>query len=225
MASRAHRWKGDDTPLTGVSYYDRSKKGLEFYFGIPKKARAALARRNPITPAETEARLEAARRFELLLSKLPPTPKVKAGKLADAPMSKAEARVTGQLAVRDAQRYADWERRPASEALAGRADRVRPRALRLSCIPPLVFRLARIQDFACSICGAEMRFDGPAHHPLRASIDHVVARVRGGKSLNNRLAAHRQCNSDKSDAMPTARELALLTVVNARLAEEDAEPR
>lgn len=140
MANRAHRWKGDDTPLTGVH----------------------------------GGTLNAALR-----------------------------------AVKDAKRYAEWERRgcPPSPPPAPRKDRLRPKRGRGN----IRARLYEAQNGLCGICGFGM---GPCQ---AQTIDHVVPRARGGKNAGNVLLAHSDCNSRKGDRAPTTAERATLAKVNARL--------
>ena len=58
---------------------------------------------------------------------------------------------------------------------------------------------------ACHICGEPIDYDAPHTEPRSFVVDHVVPLARGGEDkLNNKAAAHRQCNRTKSDK-PTAR--------------------
>jgi 5-methylcytosine-specific restriction endonuclease McrA len=133
-------------------------------------------------------------------------------------VSRHDARLNQALQkVRDAQRYADWERRgkPPSPSLP-RKDRVRPRAR-----PELVgqrIRLHDAQDGLCGLCGYTLDL-------REGTLDHVVPRARGGQNVDNLLLAHARCNNEKADRMPTKAELAMLALVNERLARHAIEAR
>lgn len=120
--------------------------------------------------------------------------------------------------IRDAQRYADWERRgkPPSPSLPPkRKDRLRPRKQQQGQ-DPLRERLFRAQQGLCGLCG--YRID------LReGTIDHVVPRALGGRNVGNVLLAHLVCNNQKAARLPTFEELRTLAKVNERLA-ADAPP-
>jgi hypothetical protein len=96
-----------------------------------------------------------------------------------------------------------------------RVDRVRPRKE----VTYLIERMAEAQKGLCILCGTRIFFDVelPDWAPQRASFDHVLPRSRGGVNVGNRLAAHRRCNEDKGNRMPTGCELVWLAAVNAKL--------
>jgi 5-methylcytosine-specific restriction endonuclease McrA len=147
MASRAHRFPGNDTPLTGVH-----------------------------------------------------------GGTANAA---ARAILAAKQLARDAERYADWERRgkPPSPSAAPRKDRLRPSRGRSN----LRARLYQAQDGLCGLCR------GPLDELSPATIDHVVPRVLGGRNAGNVLLAHSACNTIKGGRPPTEKELTTLATVNERL--------
>lgn len=82
---------------------------------------------------------------------------------------------------------------------------------------PLLYRIAKIQGFKCILCGGGMLFGAHPNDPHRASVDHVIPRSLGGRDHNNRLAAHKGCNTDKASSPPTGCELIWLQFVNAEL--------
>jgi 5-methylcytosine-specific restriction endonuclease McrA len=127
-------------------------------------------------------------------------------------VTRAEARLNAALqAIRDAQRYKDWERRgkPPSPTQP-RRDRVRPRARRGR--DPLRERLYAAQCGNCGLCGE------PLFDPCAGTIDHVMPRALGGRNAGNLLLAHQLCNSVKADRPPTRGEMATLAAVNDRIA-------
>jgi 5-methylcytosine-specific restriction endonuclease McrA len=161
---------------------------------------------NPDDPLE----LAAARMTRLKRKKIVVKP-------SDYPLfvTRDEARMDYELQkLRDAQRYADWERRgkPPSPSVAPRRDRVRPRRGH----DPHRERLHRAQDGMCGLCGGEIV------SPHMGTLDHVIPRALGGRNLNNLLLAHERCNNAKADRVPTSAELETLARVNERLANADA---
>ena len=72
------------------------------------------------------------------------------------------------------------------------------------------------QQNQCILCGGHLEINKElrSDHPLRPSFDHVVSKSKGGLDRGNRIAAHRHCNSIKSDRDPTGCELIWLEVVN-----------
>lgn len=122
----------------------------------------------------------------------------------------------------DARRYGAWEaggKKP-SPSLDKKQDRKRPSAQQRAFARSLVERIAEIQGGACLLCGTRLDLETafPPHDDRRPSLDHVLPRSLGGVNVGNRLAAHRKCNSDKSNRRPTGCELVWLAAVNARLA-------
>lgn len=56
----------------------------------------------------------------------------------------------------------------------------------------------------CGICGQPIDYTLPHLDPLAFVADHVIPLNRGGAdTLENKQAAHRQCNRAKSDKLPT----------------------
>ena len=52
----------------------------------------------------------------------------------------------------------------------------------------------------CHICGQPIDYELAWHEPRSFVVDHVVPIARGGAdNLNNKRAAHRDCNRAKSD--------------------------
>lgn len=63
-------------------------------------------------------------------------------------------------------------------------------------------KLWNVQKGLCWLCHEPM-IPFLRHHPLAASKDHVVPRSKGGVSKQrNYLLAHRDCNSNRRDALP-----------------------
>ena len=83
----------------------------------------------------------------------------------------------------------------------------------------LIRALVDVQLGICPYCDDWLEFDPEFGmvHPLRPSIDHVMPRSRGGQSVGNKLAMHRECNTAKGDRLPNGCELVWLATVNARL--------
>ncbi len=74
------------------------------------------------------------------------------------------------------------------------------------------------QDHICGICGKNIIPFLLANDPLSASIDHVIPLDAGGIDLvGNLFVAHRRCNGEKGNRMPTGCELIWLMAVNSRL--------
>lgn len=138
------------------------------------------------------------------------------------------------------------ERQPASvEQLAGSVRRLRPRARaqppRWNCrayrhrlpsrLPTEVVRvtldkaaaemqraaLILLQGGRCALCGKGISEDDRESPTLRPSRDHVIPRDLGGGDYRNLVAAHNQCNADKTNDLPTGCELIWLLAVNARI--------
>jgi hypothetical protein len=84
---------------------------------------------------------------------------------------------------------------------------------------PLISALYDAQQGICPACGRKMPPLGdPALPHLLPSIDHVIARAKGGGDhIGNMIAMHRKCNSTKSDRMPTGCEIVWHHLVLARL--------
>jgi 5-methylcytosine-specific restriction endonuclease McrA len=124
---------------------------------------------------------------------------------------------------RDAGRYAAWidgGKKPSpSTPPTPKKDRKRPSAVERAQARTLIERIIEYQLGRCLLCGTGLDADQdfPAYDDRRPSLDHVLPRSRGGAHVGNRLAAHRKCNSDKSNRLPTGCELVWLEVVNARL--------
>lgn len=55
----------------------------------------------------------------------------------------------------------------------------------------------------CGICGGEIDYTLHWTNPLSFVVDHIVPLALGGPDdITNKQAAHRHCNSIKSDKMP-----------------------
>lgn len=55
----------------------------------------------------------------------------------------------------------------------------------------------------CGICGGEIDYSLHWRNPLSFVVDHVIPLALGGSDdIENKQAAHRHCNSIKSDKMP-----------------------
>jgi 5-methylcytosine-specific restriction endonuclease McrA len=58
-------------------------------------------------------------------------------------------------------------------------------------------RIARDKP-ACHICGKAIDYTLPHLDPMSFVVDHVIPLAKGGMdTLDNKLAAHRECNSKK----------------------------
>ena len=54
----------------------------------------------------------------------------------------------------------------------------------------------------CHLCGGDIDYQAGWLDPLSFTVDHVIPRNKGGPdTLDNKAAAHRKCNRDKSDTM------------------------
>lgn len=82
----------------------------------------------------------------------------------------------------------------------------------------LVMILLAAQGRMCGSCGGRIPTPEPCVPPrLRATIDHVIPRSRGGAShISNYLLLHQECNVRKSDRMPNGCELIVQMMVHAR---------
>lgn len=55
----------------------------------------------------------------------------------------------------------------------------------------------------CHICGQPIDYNAPYLDPGEYVVDHIVPLNKGGTdTINNKAAAHRACNRNKSDHMP-----------------------
>lgn len=55
----------------------------------------------------------------------------------------------------------------------------------------------------CGICGHPIDYDLPHTDPRSYVVDHIVPRAKDGPdTLDNKQAAHRDCNRAKSDKLP-----------------------
>jgi hypothetical protein len=131
-------------------------------------------------------------------------------------LTKSEARSLGLSDERDAARYAAWEaggKKPICSIMPAR------KRQRYLAHKSLLFRIAKAQAMRCAACGEQLEFGGSHDDPLRATFDHVLPRVLGGKDRNNRVAMHRTCNLRKGARSPRGCEIVMLMAVNAVLAE------
>ncbi len=98
---------------------------------------------------------------------------------------------------------------------SSRASRHRRRALA---------RLAEAQGNLCFYCKQPMFLPDPnrryENHALNfdeaASYDHVIPKNKGGRGGDNLVVAHRKCNSEKEDRIPTDEELNDLIELNKK---------
>lgn len=82
--------------------------------------------------------------------------------------------------------------------------------------------LWKAQAGCCWICRERMvppTDPRPAHHPKRASLDHVWPRSVYGENgdFGLTLLAHRECNEQRGNRIPTDREIRELVAVYRRL--------
>lgn len=77
-----------------------------------------------------------------------------------------------------------------------------------------VIRVA--QNNLCAICGSPFG-------SIKATLEHVIPRSRGGKYPANLLVSHASCNQARGAAMPTGCLIIMLAAVNARCG-WDAQP-
>lgn len=62
----------------------------------------------------------------------------------------------------------------------------------------------------CHLCGGEIDYSLRSPHPLSFEVDHIIPLDRGGSDdLDNKDAAHRKCNQEKSNRL--AEEIAAAT--------------
>lgn len=153
------------------------------------------------------------------LATLPPVRKKRIVQPSDF-LGRAEAKATGRMAERDAQRLAAWEARgkPPSPNAPPAKRRLRPGAQ--PEMRSLMERMIDAQQGRCILCWTmiDMEADFDPSAPAKPSFDHVLPRSLGGANEGNRLIAHRHCNTDKGNRRPTGCELVWLAAVNARLA-------
>ena len=82
--------------------------------------------------------------------------------------------------------------------------------------------LSKVQGHLCASCGMPMYGKRP---PMRASVDHVVPKGKGGSNdIGNLVAMHVDCNNKKADRMPTGCERLWLEVIRAKWAEVPTKP-
>jgi 5-methylcytosine-specific restriction endonuclease McrA len=98
-----------------------------------------------------------------------------------------------------------------------RKDRLRPSKKGPARETRLIERMAAIQLYRCILCGRDIDFEAHPNADAAPSFDHVVPKTRGGGNVGNRLAAHRRCNTEKSNDLPNGCEILWLAVVNAKL--------
>lgn len=73
--------------------------------------------------------------------------------------------------------------------------------------------IAKAQGNLCALCGGEL--PKPIH---RASVDHTIPINLGGRDeLGNLVVAHKECNTEKANDIPTGCEMVWLLMVNAKL--------
>ena len=75
----------------------------------------------------------------------------------------------------------------------------RKEAIRRAYVEPVSIAVLRQRDKGqCGICGKPVDFTTQPPSPLAATIDHVIALVRGGEhSYGNTQLAHHRCNTQK----------------------------
>jgi 5-methylcytosine-specific restriction endonuclease McrA len=75
----------------------------------------------------------------------------------------------------------------------------RKAAIRRAFVEPVSIAVLRQRDKGrCGICGKTVDFTTQPPSPLAATIDHVIALVRGGEhSYGNTQLAHHPCNTRK----------------------------
>lgn len=57
----------------------------------------------------------------------------------------------------------------------------------------------------CALCGQPIDYRLPHDDPMSFVVDHIIPYSRGGADeLDNKQAAHRECNRAKSDKMPAS---------------------
>jgi hypothetical protein len=79
-----------------------------------------------------------------------------------------------------------------------------------------LLRLAKYQENRCFYCGTEMLVDRPDTDPLRMSEDHFIPKSCGGtNNVFNIVVAHAQCNSVKTNKLPTQEDQNRLDALNA----------
>jgi 5-methylcytosine-specific restriction endonuclease McrA len=68
-------------------------------------------------------------------------------------------------------------------------------------------KLRALQGDLCWLCGHPMRFEGPPNRGKAATIEHHLARSRGGTSaLDNLRLCHVGCNRHLADHPPEQKE-------------------
>lgn len=80
----------------------------------------------------------------------------------------------------------------------------------------IIWYRAKLQNQKCYLCSCKMeRFPCEAELHRKATIDHVVPRVRNGRNnIFNTLFACHPCNRRKRDRMPYVCELMFLEFIN-----------
>lgn len=60
--------------------------------------------------------------------------------------------------------------------------------------------MIRRNEPPCHLCGQPIDYTLPYLDPFEFTVDHVIPLAKGGPdTIENKAAAHRQCNRDKSD--------------------------
>lgn len=129
---------------------------------------------------------------------------------------KAAMKARKARSERDKARYAEWEaggKKPSPKITPKAKPQYHQKAPHHVGFKQ---RLINAQGGVCFLCGLSLTVDeslSPSD-PNRSSFDHVLPKALGGNDRKNRLAAHRSCNTLKSDRAPFACELLFLRVVN-----------
>lgn len=188
MASRTHRWPGNNSPLSA------------FHGGTAAAALKAV-KMAKVKFAPHPVRKDRVRPRAMLSP--PPPPPVKPSP-SEPPYTFWNCRPSGKRA-----RYEGRVERPVRMPLTMEESFARKTLL----VEIQANMCALCGDYLTMDEMDEM--DDPVFRP---SVDHVYPRFSGGQDEANVVAAHNHCNADKTNDLPTGCELVWLDNVNTRLA-------
>lgn len=201
MASRKHRWPGNDHPLTGV------------HGGTAKKALRAIQEAK--LRRRAEAAVKAAKRQDDLAHIRAVEARLDAVDSGGNRIASFKRKDKVRPKKRKVETPSPWACRAGDRHHWGRSGGPRiSRSMEESLTQRVLLYVA--QEGICALCGQPMEGPGTRH-----SLDHVIPHALGGKNaLGNLVLSDDLCNRRKSNDQPTACEMIFLLAVNARLGVE-----